>query len=247
MVSQTTTSPGAAPLREEVIDGFDRIARRYDLLTRMNPGYVKHLRWSARRLGLPPGARILDLCCGTGLSTAAIARVYPDAREIIGLDASRGMLDIARANVALDHVRFVQGNAMDPAAAGVTEDGAHFDGILMAYGIRNVPDPDACLARLFELLAPGAPICFHEYSVVDSALARAVWNAVSLGVILPSGVAMTRRADMWLYLRRSVNEFDGVRAFEARLRRHGFVGVETRPMDGWQRGILHSFMARRPA
>ena len=38
-----------------------------------------------------------------------------------------------------------------------------------------------------------------------------------------------------------------IEAFEARLRRAGFVGVVTEPMDGWQRGILHSFIARAPA
>jgi len=69
------SSVGPRVVAARLVVGFDRIARRYDLLTRMNPGYVKHLRWSARLLCLPPGARILDLCCGTGLSTAALARV----------------------------------------------------------------------------------------------------------------------------------------------------------------------------
>jgi hypothetical protein len=55
-----------------------------------------------------------------------------------------------------------------------------------------------------------------------------------------------RNTDIYKYLRQSVNEFDGVRAFEARLRRHGFVDVHTEPMDGWQRGIVHSFLARKP-
>ena len=46
---------------------FDRVARTYDLLTAMNPGYNRHLRSSAERMALSPGARVLDLCCGTGL------------------------------------------------------------------------------------------------------------------------------------------------------------------------------------
>ena len=39
---------------------------------------------------------------------------------------------------------------------------------------------------------------------------------------------------------------DGVRAFEQRLRRAGFAEVRSETMDGWQRGIVHSFLARRP-
>ncbi len=231
--------------RETVIDDFDGIAHRYDLLTRLNPGYLSHLRWSAQRLHLGPKARILDLCCGTGLSTQAIIDTYPDAREITGLDASAGMISHAAKSV---HARgtklsFVVGDATDPTATLGTEP---FDGILMAYGIRNVPDADRSLDGIFTLLAPGARVVFHEYSVADSKVAKAVWNAVSMSVIAPLGVAATGKLRMWSYLRESVNRFDGVSAFEARLERHGFVDIETLPMNGWQRGIVHSFVARRP-
>ncbi len=239
-----TASPAAqAPLKDDVIDGFDRIAARYDLLTRINPGYLKHLRWSAQRLRLQPGARVLDCCCGTGLSTRAVAETYPDAAEIIGLDASGGMLAVARDRVRAPNLRFVQGNGMAPTESGVE---GPFDGILMAYGIRNMPDVDTSLANVLALLAPGAPICFHEYSVKDSLAARAVWNAVANTIIIPSGVVATGSTGIWRYLRASVNDFDGVRAFEQRLRRAGFTDVRTLPMDGWQRGIVHSFLARRP-
>ena len=229
--------------RERVPGAFDRVARRYDLLCALNPGYGKHLAWSARRLALPPRARALDLCCGTGLSTAALVRTYPDA-EVIGLDGSSEMLAVARGKRGLGGVRFVIGDAMDPAAAGAS---GPFDGVLMAYGIRNVPDPDLCLARVRELVRPGGAVCFHEYSVADSRAARAVWSAVASGVILPLGALATGSGELFRYLRRSVLAFDGVRGFADRLRRAGFVEVRCEPMDGWQRGILHSFLARRPA
>lgn len=235
-------------MREEVIEDFDQIAKRYDLLTGLNPGYGKHLRWSATRLHLGPGARILDLCCGTGRSTAALAETYPDAQSIVGLDASAGMLRHAaerfgKRKAQRPPVSWVQGDAMDPAAA---LGDAPFDGILMAYGIRNVPDPDTCLARVYDLLVPGGRLCLHEYSVADSWWSKAVWNAVSRTVIGPMGQLATGNARMWSYLRESVNDFDGVQALEARLARAGFEAIETRPMNGWQRGIVHSFVARRP-
>jgi hypothetical protein len=44
-----------------------------------------------------------------------------------------------------------------------------------------------------------------------------------------------------------VNDFDGVAAFEVRLAHAGFTAVRTQTMDGWQSGIVHSFVARRPA
>jgi len=116
----------------------------------------------------------------------------------------------------------------------------------MAYGIRNVPDPDVCLRRLRDILVPGGRIAFHEYSVRDSRRATWLWNAVCLGVIVPGGLVTARETRIYDYLRRSVNAFDGVRAFEARLRRAGFDDVRTEEVDGWQRGIVHTFLARRP-
>jgi ubiquinone/menaquinone biosynthesis C-methylase UbiE len=233
-----------AQAKTEVPAHFDDVAGRYDLLTRLNPGYLKHLRWSAERLALPTDATLLDLCCGTGLSTDALARAYPNA-TITGLDASQGMLSIAQSKgYGSARTSFILGDATDPAAAGVPQ-GA-FDGILMAYGIRNVPEPDRCLQNVLSLLKPGGVICFHEYSVADSRISQAVWNAVTCAVVIPLGLVTTPKSPIYRYLRRSVLAFDGVRAFEARLRRAGFVDVRTMPMDGWQRGVVHSFLARRP-
>lgn len=234
----TTTAP--SPERKtEVPTDFDRVARRYDFLRTLNPGYKKHLRWSAERMNLGPTCRVLDLCCGSGLSTEAVLRSYP-AAQVTGVDASAGMLEVARRKPALRRARFLLGDAMDPASVAP----GPWDGILMAYGIRNVPDPDRCLERIRDELAPGGVACFHEYSVADSLVARAVWNAVSLGVVIPLGAAATGSGDLFRYLRHSVNHFDGAAAFVARLERAGFVDVERHAMDGWQRNVVHSFVAR---
>jgi ubiquinone/menaquinone biosynthesis C-methylase UbiE len=220
---------------------FDRIARGYDLLCALNPGYGAHLRTSAVRMELPDHAKILDLCCGTGLSTEALRAAYPRA-EITGMDASRGMLERARAKPGLTNVTWLEGDAMDPAAAGAE---SHYDGILMAYGLRNVPDPDLCLERLRSLLADDGVLCLHEYSVRGSARSRFVWNAVTLSIVIPLGLVLAGSSDIFRYLRRSVLAFDSVSELEDRLRRAGFAGVRTEPMDGWQRGIVHTFLARR--
>jgi ubiquinone/menaquinone biosynthesis C-methylase UbiE len=230
--------------KREVPRDFDRVAPTYDLLTGLNPGYHRHLEKSAERLSLRRAApRVLDLCCGTGASTEAVRTVYPDA-QIVGLDASEGMLRIARKKESLRKVDFVLGDATDPVAAGVE---GPFDGVLMAYGIRNLPDPDRGLSNLLTLLAPGGTVVFHEYSVADSRLRSLLWDAVCWGIIVPGGLLTARSARIYRYLHRSVRDFDGVRAFEARLRRAGFCDVWTGAMDGWQRGIVHSFVARRPA
>lgn len=226
----------------QLATGFDRVAARYDTLQQWNPGYCRDLIRSARRLAAPATGRILDLCCGTGLSTEALREIYPHA-EITALDISQGMLATARQKPALAGVRFIVGDAMDPAGAGAV---GPFDGVLMAYGIRNVPDPDLCLHRLRDVLAPGATVVFHEYSVAGSLVSRAVWNAIASSIIVPLGAALTGSGELFRYLQQSVNEFDSLPRFELRLRDAGYSRVRVAPMPGWRRGIVHSVIAERP-
>lgn len=229
--------------KSEVAKRFDAIAHRYDLLQRLNPGYRKHLRMSAERLDAPSRGRLLDLCCGTGLSTEALVKSYPYAR-IMGLDDSEGMLQIAHHKPQLNCVQFVHGDAEDPKVAGI--EGA-FDGVLMAYGIRNITNPDRCLRNIYELLKPGGRVAFHEYSVQDSLYARIVWNLMAGIVIVPLGKVLTGTDELFRYLRESVNRFDGLRRFEIRMREAGFREIEVHEMDGWQRAIVHTITAVKPS
>jgi ubiquinone/menaquinone biosynthesis methyltransferase len=238
---ETFEQPPIYDARAQLADEFDRVASRYDLLQRFNPGYRTHLRWSAERLQAPARGRILDLCCGTGLSTEALVARYPEA-EIVGVDISPGMLQVARRKRALSRVRFLEGNAMDLAAIGCS---GPFDAVLMAYGIRNVPDPDLCLTRLRQHVAPGGRVAFHEYLVAGSRVSRALWNLVAGTIIIPLGTVATGSGSLFRYLRESVNHFDGLEAFEDRVRKAGFLHVHTKPMSGWQRGIVHTVLATR--
>ncbi|BCI55833.1 ubiquinone/menaquinone biosynthesis methyltransferase [Mycolicibacterium litorale] len=227
----------------QVPAAFDAGAAAYDRLVSANPGYHGHLRLSARRMGLPDGGRgmrLLDAGCGTGASTAALLAAAPHA-EIVAVDASAGMLAEAAAKSWPGSVRFVHSRIEDAAAAGVT---GPFDGIFAAYLLRNLADPDAQLRIFHDMLRPGAPLTVHEYSVRDSAVATAIWNAVCWTIIIPAGRLRTGDASLYTYLRRSVLDFDGVSAFRDRLRRNGFTDVDSQTMPGWQRNVVHTFTAK---
>ncbi|WP_367138589.1 class I SAM-dependent methyltransferase [Saccharothrix sp. HUAS TT1] len=224
----------------EVPDAFDAAARGYDLLVGANPGYHRELRRSATALGVVgdgAGQRLLDLGCGTGASTAALLSVAPRA-EIIGVDASAGMLDQAKRKPWPDNVSFVHARAEDLAERGP------FDGVFAAYLVRNLADPDPVLSEVRGLLKPGARFVAHEYSVRDSVAATALWTAVCWTVIIPGGVAVTRSASLYTYLWRSVLDFDGVRALRRRVVKAGFADVRVLPAAGWQRGIVHTVVGR---
>ena len=231
--------------KTEVPGAFDIGAAAYDRLVGANPGYHDHLRISARRMRIPDGGRglrLLDAGCGTGASTAALLQAAPHA-EIVAVDASAGMLAQAEAKDWPGSVRFVHTPIEGLAEAGVE---GPFDGILAAYLLRNLADPDAQLRRFRELLEPGATLAVHEYSVRDSPAARAIWNAVCWGVIIPLGWRQTGDSTLYRHLWRSVNTFDGAAEFQRRLAAAGFTGVHSETMPGWQRNIVHTFLGDAP-
>jgi ubiquinone/menaquinone biosynthesis C-methylase UbiE len=247
---------------EDVTAAFDEVAPRYDLMVALNPGYHAHLRSAAHALleWLPrpalrsarPPVQILDLGCGSGASTRAVLRATQAAglrSSIVGVDASLAMLEQARAKQWAAGVRFEMGQAEKIAWARYEwelED--PIDGVFAAYLFRNVADRDAVLAGIFDVLADGGVLVAQEYSITGSRpWVHALWSAVCWLVVIPLGWLTSRRTRLYRYLWRSVRSFDSIQTFVDRLYRAGFVDVEVRTVPGWQRGILYTFRARKPA
>lgn len=229
--------------RSDVPDAFDGGAAAYDRLVGANPSYHTNLGLSARRMRLPEGGRglrLLDAGCGTGASTAALLAVAPEA-EIVAVDAARGMLDAARTKAWPSSVRFVHARVEDLGENGVT---GPFDGILAAYLLRNLADPDRQLRAFRTMLRPGGTLAVHEYSVRDSRAATLIWHAVCWGIIIPSGWWRTRDTTLYRHLWRSVLAFDGATNFGRRVHDAGFVGVHSETMPGWEHNVVHTFLAK---
>ena len=137
----------------QLAEQFDRAAGRYDVLTRLNPGYHGALRDAARALvgrlqdGTAP-LRLWDLGCGSGLSTRALVDAAGPQAAVVGLDASAGMLEQAAATDWPAGVRFVQAYAQDLPRVAAEELAAPADGAFAAYLMRNVPEDQR--ERVFE-------------------------------------------------------------------------------------------------
>lgn len=100
---------------------------------------------------MEPGCSVLDVGCGTGSLALILA---PDAGQVHGLDLSPGMIDIARGKAeaqGVDNVHFHAGDLGGFDAFGPGE----LD-VICAYSLLHlVPDRQATLARMLELLRPG--------------------------------------------------------------------------------------------
>ena len=73
-----------------------------------------------------------------------------------------------------------------------------------------------------------------------------VWTLVCWLVVIPLSWLVRGSPRLYRYLWRSVRDFDSTAVLHDRLGRAGFTGVEQLAVTGWQRGILHTFLAQRP-
>jgi len=152
-------------MTESSVPAFDMIAERYDEAFTDRNAQLAAGRWLIDRL--PPGARILDLGCGSGLPTAV--QLADAGFEVVGTDESGRMLDLARNRVP--GALFLQRDMRD-----VGEDLGMFDGVVSFFSLIMLPRADivkvlaAVRERLTDegLLAIGMvygdmdyiPICF---------------------------------------------------------------------------------------
>lgn len=239
-----------------VAHAFDRAAPRYDLMVGLNPGYHQHLAAAAAALldaVAEPAApdrtlRLLDLGCGSGASTRALLRELSRRglrAEVIGVDASTGMLARAARHAWPENVRFLPGRAEDLSRVAAETGIDRVDGVLAAYLFRNVTDADATLAEVHRLLRPGGSLVALEYSVAGSRRARRIWTAVCRVVVNPLARFVSGDPELYRYLWRSVLGFESIQDFAARIGRAGFTDVAHRTVGGWQRDILHLVRGRR--
>lgn len=107
---------------------------------------------------LKAGDRVLDVGCGTGIFAGRIARQYPGA-NVVGLDLSPGMLQIARHNCKhLDeNVQFVEGDSEHLPFADDS-----FDVVTCVHSFHHYPNKHRVLAEMERVLRPGGIVCIID-------------------------------------------------------------------------------------
>jgi len=182
---------GAAKVRA-VEDMFDRIAPRYDLLNRMLT-FGMDVGWRRRTvaaLGLPAGARVLDIACGTGdLCRELRAMGY----VAFGVDRSAGMLAAARTSAPLLRADGLRLPFPD----------ASVDGIVCGFALRNFADLGRFVADCARVLRDGGRMALLEVAE-PKPRALKLGHALYFGRVVPlvGGLVSDRAA--YQYLPKSV-------------------------------------------
>lgn len=133
--------------------GYDLLAPKFDHTPFRTPDFVLDAVWRHLAAG-PVPARGLDLCCGTGAGADVLRRVCGEL--VVGVDISRGMLEVARRNLTDARIGWVRADAM------TLPFGAEFDVVVCLGALGHVvaADQERFIGEVARVLRPGGRFVF---------------------------------------------------------------------------------------
>lgn len=211
---------------------FGRIAHRYDFLNHLL-SFNADRWWRARTVRRlrhileTPGARVLDLCCGSGDLMLALEK--PSGGLMLGGDFCHPMLVEARRKIAR------RGSAallVEADALCLPLPDHSLDLITLAFGFRNLASYRDGLVEMLRVLKPGGAAAILEFSQPPNRTLAAFYDFYSRRILPVVGGIISGSREAYAYLPESVSRFPDAEGLAGQMRRAGFIEVEFERMTG---------------
>ena len=241
-----------ADASRKVREMFTQIAPRYDLLNhllslQLDRLWRKRVARQLRPILARPDAVVLDLCCGTGDLSLALAR--EGKSRIIGADFAHTMLVRARAKsqqAASSHsgstsqipMPFFEADALRLPFAN-----ASFDLVTTAFGFRNLANYEAGLREIHRVLKPGGTIAILEFTEPPDNFLGNLYRWYFRTVLPRIGAAVSGDSAAYNYLPKSVSRFFRPPELAALMSQVGYQSVSSK---SWTLGTVALHTAQRP-
>ncbi len=191
------------PKKEKIQEMFDVIATDYDRLNHiMSLGIDK--TWRSRAIKQIAGAKVLDIACGTGDFSIAIAK-KTDA-SVTGLDLSEGMLKVmdekVRKEGLQDRISTLQGDCEN-----LPFEDCSFDCVTIGFGIRNFEHRETALREILRVLRPDGKLIILELSIPQNPVIRWFYKLYFSGITPTIGGWISGQKSAYRYLPASVIAF----------------------------------------
>ncbi|MYL19424.1 demethylmenaquinone methyltransferase [Halobacillus litoralis] len=217
---------------ERVHHVFEKIYERYDSMNSII-SFQQHRLWRRdvmKRMNVQPGDTALDVCCGTGDWTMALAEAVGSNGKVTGLDFSENMLSVGIKKKLAGRVRqveFLHGNAM---ALPFEDD--QFDFVTIGFGLRNVPDYQQVLREMFRVVKPGGKVVCLETSQPTNPFFKRMYY-LYFGNIMPLfGRIFARSYQEYSWLHESAKDFPGKKELKMMFEEAGLSNVIVKSYTG---------------
>lgn len=220
---------------------FDEISPRYDLLNHVLSMNVDRLWWwrtarAFRSTLQKPGARALDLCCGTGDMATALRRQDSQA-QIVGADFSRGMLTRGKDKFLSRAIAPVEADALQLPFSDQS-----IDLVVSAFGFRNLANYDRGLREIHRVLRPGGEVGILDFAEPGGLFGK-FYSFYFRNVLPKIGALISGVRGPYSYLPASVARFPQPSEMLDRMRAVGYRNANWRP---YTFGIAGLYSGQKP-
>ena len=217
------------PKKEKIEQMFNDIAPSYDRLNHLMSLGIDNI-WRKKALKeIVDGTQqqILDVACGTGDSTIAIAKAMEPGGRVTGIDISAGMMEPLMRKAAHegvhDRIKLLQADALQMPFEADT-----FHRVTCAFGIRNFEDRKKGLAEFLRVLKPGGRAVILELGIPDKPFIKTLYDIYFRHILPLVGGLISGNRAAYRYLPESVYAFPRPETFCAMMERAGFHNVRHR-------------------
>lgn len=230
--------------KAQVSEMFDNIAPRYDFMNRFLSAGID-VWWRKKAISLFKNDApqiILDVATGTGDMAIMAARLLAPP-NIIGIDISEGMLAVGRQKIAKQRLQ-TKIELYSGDGETINFGDATFDGVMVAFGVRNFENLEKGLQEIRRVLKPGAQLVVLEFSKPTIPGIKHFYN-LYMGVIAPQMAKwFNQNKKAYQYLNDSAKAFPDRRQFVAILNKTGYSNTYYKSLS---LGICCIYSARKPA
>ena len=129
------------------------------------------------QLQLNRGARVLDVCCGSGASAIPAAEIVGPEGSVLGIDLAENLLKLAQAKVQIRALNNIEFSVADMLGLGFSD--GEFDAVVCVFGIFFVPDIPAAVRELWRLVRPGGKLAITTWGPrFFEPATTAFWNSI---------------------------------------------------------------------
>src|SRR5690625_627367 len=225
---------------ERVHNVFEKIYKNYDLKNSII-SFRRHKSWRKsvmKQMNVKKGSIALDVCCGTGDWSIALATEVGTAGEVIGLDFSENMLSVAeqkKNDGAFENLNFIHGNAMELPFADNS-----FDYVTIGFGLRNVPDYNQVIQEMYRVVKPGGKVVCLETSQPTLIGYRQLYLLYFRFIMPLFGKIFAKSYEEYSWLQESARDFPDKQTLKEMFHRVGFPEVYVK---GYSGGVAAMHMA----
>ena len=229
-MSKNITPYKDSPLskKEQVASMFDTISGNYDNLNRVI-SFGTDVKWRKKVLQIVTQTNpktILDIATGTG--DLAILMAQTNAKKIIGLDISAGMLEVGKKKIMDKNLNHVIEMVLGDSENMPFEDN-YFDAITVAFGVRNFENLEKGLSEILRVLKPNGVFVILETSVPEKFPYKQGYAFYSKNILPIIGRLFSKDTVAYGYLSESAAVFPYGKALNNILNKIGFIDVVAMP------------------